>query len=160
MKRLFAFVFIVTLLATGCASLPAKERATLSLQAVQGQLEVLQDAERRLCNPVAFDADPTKPITECAGPVSQTLGLTTEKHKTFAGHMATAYSAQRRLAIALQAWKVGQPTPPDLSTLEAQIRAALALARTLASNDSQKQLIETGEATLDEILKILNAVRQ
>ena len=63
MKRslIFALVTLALVVGANCSSLPAKQKAVTSLASVQNSLEVLQDAERRLCNPVSFDADATKP---------------------------------------------------------------------------------------------------
>lgn len=152
-------VAVLTAGLAGCASLPAKQRAVLSLQATQTHLELVQDLERRLCNAQSFDVDPTRPITECAGPVATALQLTTERHRVFAGHMATAYAAQRRLGAALLLWQPGSPVPAEVSTVEAQVRAALAVARSLVEEDERRDLIDAGEALLDEVLAVVDILR-
>lgn len=155
----FALIAITLLVATGCGSLPAKERAVTSLAATQSSLEVLQDAERRTCNPVAFDADATKPILTCEGALATTLQLTTAKHQAFASSMAKAYSLQRRAAIALQSWHPGQPAPAELVGLQSQAQDLLTFLNALAANENQKQLIAAGQALLTEIQKVIAAVK-
>src|SRR5688500_11282862 len=129
MKRILTATLLGALLSLGisaCASMGAKDRAIYTHQSTQTHLEVVQDTERRLCNPAAFEADPSAPILECTGPVAAGIGLTTEKHRAFAGHMRNAYAAQIRLGSILMLWKPGAPVPVELTTLESQVTSALA----------------------------------
>src|SRR6188768_3260212 len=161
MKRslIFALVTLALVVGANCSSLPAKQKAVTSLASVQNSLEVLQDAERRLCNPVSFDADATKPILECVGPLAATTQLTTAKHQTFAAGMAKAYNLQKRAAIALQAWAPGAPAPVELSSLQTEAQSLVSFLKALAQNNDQKQLVAVGQALLDEIQKVISAVK-
>jgi hypothetical protein len=156
-KRSLSIVLLA--LSCACASLPAKEKAVTSLATIQGQLELVQDTERRACNAASFDADAMKPITECAGPLSTTLQLTTAKHQQFASGMAKAFSLQRRAAIALQAWHPGQPAPAELVGLQSQASDLLTLLQALAQTADQKQMVASGQALLSEIQAILKALK-
>lgn len=158
MRKQFGILFLVAATAF-CSSLPAKQRAVTSLASVQTQLEVLQDAERRLCNPVSFDADAMKPITACEGPMAQTVQLTTAKHQTFAAGMAKAYNIQKRAAIALQAWAPGAPAPVELSSLQTEAQSLIDFLRALASGEDQKRLVAVGQSLLDEVQKVIKAVK-
>jgi len=157
MNKLTAFALVLGL--AFCASVPAKQKAVTTLGNVQSQLEIVQDAERRTCNQVAFDADAAKPILACEGPLSTTLGLTTAKHQEFASAMAKAYSLQKRAAIALQAWSPGQPAPAELSGLQTQAQTVLDFLKALAVTDAQKQMIASGQALLSEVQKVIAAVK-
>ncbi len=159
MRSRIALVLILALTFTACASLPAKEKAVTSLASAQTSLEVMQDAERRACNPVSFDADALKPVTECTGPLSVALGLTTAKHQAFASGMAKAYNLQKRAAIALQAWKPGTPAPVELSGLQDQAQTLLDFLKALAVGADQKQLVAVAQTLLDEIQKVIHAVK-
>src|SRR6188768_723465 len=161
MKRslIFALVTLALVVGANCSSLPAKQKAVTSLASVQNSLEVLQDAERRLCNPVSFDADATKPILECVGPLAATTQLTTAKHQEFASGMAKAYNLQKRAAIALQAWAPGTPAPAELPGLQAQAQTLIDFLKALAIGVDQKQLVAVAQTLLDEIQRVINAVK-
>lgn len=159
--RLSALILAVGLALglTACQSIPAKQKAVTSLSQVQNTLEVLQDAERRLCNPISFDADATKPILECVGPLAQTAQLTTAKHQTFAAGMAKAYNLQKRAAIALQAWNPGTPAPAELPGLQSQAQTLIDFLKALAIGADQKQLVAVAQTLLDEVAKVIAAVK-
>ncbi len=156
-RMLISLSLILSL--TFCASVPAKQKAVTALSSVQTSLEVTQDAERRICNQASFDADSLKPILACEGPLSVTLGLTTAKHQTFAAGMAKAYNLQKRAAIALQAWAPGAPAPAELSSLQTEAQSLVSFLKALAQNDDQRRLVAVGQALLDEVQKVINAVK-
>ncbi len=150
---------VLALTVSACASVPAKQKAVTSLASVQTSLEVTQDAERRVCNQASFDADALKPITECTGPLSVALGLTTAKHQAFAAGMAKAYGLQVRAAIALRAWSPGTPAPVELSSLQTAAQSLVDFLRALAQNEDQKKLVAVGQSLLDEIQRVIHAVK-
>lgn len=159
MRARIILSLVLALGLTGCASVPAKQKAVTTLASVQDSLEVLQDAERRLCDPVSFDADATKPILACTGPLAATTQLTTAKHQQFAAGMAKAYNLQKRAAIALQAWAPGTPAPVELKSLQTEAQSLIDFLRALAGNEDQKKLVAVAQSLLDEIQKVMHAVK-
>lgn len=160
-------ILIAALLAivAGCASLPARQKAVQSTQAVDLALSKFQDAEWQACNGTAYLAFVNagraidRAVTTCAGPEAEALRLTTEKHQAINKQLASAFATQRKIVLVLQNWQVGQPTPAELPDLMTQSRSFLELVKTLAATDQQKQLVSLGETVLVEIQKIVDALR-
>jgi len=129
MMRLILVLALVV--STACASLPAKQRAVVSLQASELALEAAHDAER-----AAF--------------LSHVPGLTVSVHQRIAGAFVVAFDAQITAATALKAWRAGEPAPvsvaeyrhdlTDIMTLVSQV-----LPSTHATVTHAQQAIE--EAT-------------
>ena len=137
---------------SGCASLPAKEKAVESLQATEVALGAAQDAERALCNPTAAASAPTAPIVDCTGGASTAIGLTNARHQQIATALVKAFDAQAKAAVALRAWKAGDPVPTTVTDISTDAAAALAVVR---------QLLTTNPQVTDIIAKlqaVMNAV--
>lgn len=94
-------------LVASCASLQPKERAALTLNAVQTTASQVQDLEISLFN-------------------AQTQGLTAERHVAFHRGLVRLFDAVERTAIALRAWRAGDPAPASLA--EALVAAQETLA--------------------------------
>lgn len=150
---------IAIMLAASCASVPAKQRAVLANQSAGQVVWTLQDTERRLCNQASFDKDPNVPITECAGPMADAAKLTTDKHREFAKTLSQVYALRLKVDTALLLWQPGQPPPSELQSLQGQAEALLAIARSLATTDKQRELIEAGQTLIAEIEKIAKAIK-
>ncbi len=157
MKR-FGFI-LALVLAANCQSVPAKQRAVLGNQAAGQTIWALQDAERRICNQVAFDANPTEPIKECTGPAAAAANLTTEKHQAFAKNLSQAYAIRIRLDNLLLQWQPGQPEPSELKGLSDQANSILAIIRSLAMTERQKELVSLAETLMAEINKVAATIR-
>lgn len=95
------------ILAVGC-SVPLKERAVRHVQALDLVLSHAQDAELSLYE---------------SGTVA---ALTPDRHKAFHAALYTAMDATERLAIALLAWRAGDPAPDDVASVLAAAKEALA----------------------------------
>lgn len=119
---------IVLALATACASLPAKQRAVVGLQASETALEAAHDAERALCAPTA---DQTKAITHCDGPQAASLRLTDARHHDLADLFSRAFAAEQVAAKALLAWKAGDPVPTDIAGYQAIVNEIVQTVVTL-----------------------------
>lgn len=159
MKKLLSLVLLSSLALVACGA-NSKQVAVLANRAAGQQVWNIQDTERRICNQAAFDADPTEPILECAGPMAQASGLTTEKHREIAKHLSAVYAVRIRIDQALLTWQPGTPEPAGIDSMLTQANAALAVIRGLASTDEQRALVDAGEALVDEIRKIIAAFRQ
>lgn len=112
-------------LALACASLPAKQKAVVDLQASETALEAAHDAERALCSPTA---DQTKAITHCDGAQAVAIGLTDARHQQLAGLFSKAFGAETIAATALKSWQAGDPAPAsvaDYQKIVSQILAAI-----------------------------------
>ncbi len=124
MKRLIPILLVLSI---ACASLPAKQRAVVSLGASEAALEAAQTAERLLCAP---GADQTKGIAHCDGPTAATVGLTDARHLQLAGLFSRAFQAEIAAAMILQTWAPGQPTPASLTDYITIINQILQLVAT------------------------------
>src|SRR5688572_5694702 len=102
MKRL-VLTFLIALALSGCASLPLKERAVMTLDSSQQLLSQVQDTERHICNAVAFKTAPTMPIKECTGPLAAAAQLTTARHQSIAAALSRAFDAQIKASVVLRA---------------------------------------------------------
>lgn len=163
MKRyLFAPLALVTVLLTfgGCASLPAKQQSAEGHASVERSLALLQDGERRACNPQAFAKSPSSPVLACEGPLSQSLGLTTARHQEIAAVLAEAFLTQQRLGAAILLWQPGTATPTEISDFEKQVQAALRMLQALAPGEDQKRLISAAQAVIDELKRVVAAARK
>lgn len=117
---LLAFLVMAS---SACASLPLKERATVSLNASEIALEGSHNAERRFCSP---NADQTQTITHCDGLAASAIGLTDAKHQALARIYSRAFAAQIVAAQALLAWRAGDPAPVSLTQYQAVILEIIA----------------------------------
>ncbi len=122
MKRLI--VFVVALSLSGCASLPLKQQAVVSLQASETALESSHDAERALCSPTA---NPTTAITHCDGAAAATIGLTDARHQALARLYSKAFAIEDQAQAALKAWRAGDPKPSSLAEYEGIVNDLIAL---------------------------------
>ena len=110
----------------GCASLPLKQKAVVSLQASETALEAAHDAERALCSPTA---DQTKAITHCDGTQAVAIGLTDARHHDLAVLFVKAFGIEIDAATALKAWKAGDPAPSSVAEYQQVIDQILALVK-------------------------------
>jgi hypothetical protein len=164
MKSRFT-ALILALALTGCASLPARQKAVQSTQAVDFALSTFQDAEWRLCNATAYQSfltagrSLTAAVTACAGPEAEAAALTTAKHQAINRQLAEAFGLQKKIVVLLQGWQQGQPPPADLNELMTRSQSFLDMVKTLATTDQQKKLISLGETVLVEVQKIVAAIQ-
>jgi len=93
--------------------------------------------EAGICDPVKAKADPTAPILECAGPLAAAAKLTTERHREFSARMLKAFELHKDAVERLNTWKPGEPIPVNVSTLQTQVEAILALSQGLGGSDAQ-----------------------
>jgi len=146
--KVSGIVLTLALFSGACASLPAKQKAVVSLQASELALEGAHETERNLCSPTA---DKTQPITHCEGVTAATLQLTDARHQQLATLFSRAFEAEGKAAQALKAWQAGEPAPASLAeyrkviqdTLDAVLaglpNAATLIAKIKAAVDSAAQ---------------------
>jgi len=148
MRRILFVVALLTLV-TACASLPAKQNATISLQASEVALESAHDAERLLCSPTA---DPSAAITHCDGSGAAALGLTDAKHQQLARLFSTAFGAEIAAANALTIWRAGDPPPSTVAEYQRDLDDILAAVK-LTFPSTQVAVTKT-QTAVDEAAKI------
>lgn len=127
------------LLLAGCASVPVKQRATLGLQAAHAAVGGAQDVERALY----------------AAPGA---GITPETHGAFARFFERYFVAEERVAVALLAWRAGDPPPADLAEAVAVLREALATAGTLTDGAEKASLVGKINGGIREVERVLAAL--
>ena len=137
---------------TACASVPLKQRATLSVQSVEIGLGAIQDAERQLCDPVAAAVRPPVPIPRCQGPVAASIGLTTARHQAFARRLVTAFDLQLKTATALLAWRAGDPAPASLDELRTVLNEILNFIRELVAHKDVRSVTLQVQAVMNSIV--------
>lgn len=153
-RRAIAIGAVVGLAA--CASVPVKEKATLTLQASEVALANAQDAERSLCDASATAA---VAVTHCTNPAAAAVGLTDAKHQEAARAFAKAFTAQAQSATALLAWRAGEPAPMTLTEYASDARDVLAVVRTLTGNNATaKTIADQIQAVLDGIERVNAAI--
>jgi hypothetical protein len=113
MNRLALVTALALVVSLGC-SVSLKERAVRQVQAVDAVLSQTQDTEISL-----FES----------GTVS---GLTADRHKRFHAALAKAFDGVERTAIALRAWRAGDPVPNDTASILEAANEALAVLGEIA----------------------------
>lgn len=151
MKRLIFACLLIALALPACA-LKYKTVAVKSAVAVEKALGSLQDIEFATC-----DASVVKPLAPATcTPAAAALGLTTARHQAFNAKLAKAFHAQGQLAVALEAYRAGDPAPASFDELATVVGELKALAKELGSNARVDQILSTIElvlTTMDDIAK-------
>lgn len=102
-----ALLVALIVMVSACASLPVKEKAVKSTQTVEIALGAAQDFER---------------ATFAAGTLPW---LTVERHQAISRSFSNAFATQIKLAVALKAWRSGDPKPKDVDQLAVDVGEAL-----------------------------------
>jgi uncharacterized protein YceK len=144
-RNIIAVLAIVAL--AGCASVPVKQKASETHQALRTALTSADDLERALCG-----MTPAAP-NHCTTTAAATVGLTDAVHQDVSRRFAHAYEADQKVAAALIAWKAGDPAPADLAGLLADAQAALVAVKPLTG--SGQQLTGKVQAWLDEVQSLV-----
>lgn len=123
-----------------CASLPVKEQAVKTTQTAEIALGAAQDFER------ATFASGTAPW------------LTVERHQAISRAFSTAFGTQVKLAIALDAWRAGDPKPADIDQLTKDVNDTLKVIQAaIADNPKAKgasDLLAKVQTIVDEVAKL------
>lgn len=155
MKRVFLSLIAVCVMfvsTSGCASVPIKEKMVTGLQVSETLLAQAQDTERFLCSP---ETSPGVPIQSCQGATATAAGLTTEKHRAISAALATAFAAQGQAAIAMQAWRSGDPVPTTLPALAQAVKEALQVVRQLTVTAEVSSMLSRLQQLLDQTDQLL-----
>lgn len=147
MKRFPPFVAILLLAA--CASLPVKQKAVVGLQASEMALESAHDIERSLC----FVTPATESGGHCTNPLAAEFKLTDALHQHMAGLFSHAFTIQIKAAMALQAWRAGEPAPDGVAQYRQDVQDILGLAQSLTGAGAQSFITKAQQA-VDEAAKI------
>lgn len=143
--------WILVVVTVACASVPLKERVSNGHQLARAALVALDEAERALCTPIP--ATPNK----CANPLAAQAGLTDARHQAFSARLVDAFTADSKVAIAIIAWKAGDPAPTDLTTLEADAQAALVAAEEIGVASG---LVSKAQRFLDDVRTLAGSFRR
>ena len=161
---LIAALLALAVSPVGCASVPARQKAVVSLQSVQVALGKIQDAEREICNTALYRSldvleqwSVAMPV--CEGPNAAAARLTTEKHKEISSVLAKAFALNQRAATALLIWQPGSPEPGEVTQLMGQAKSFLSVAQSLAATEQQKALVSLAAALIKEIEDVIDAVK-
>ncbi len=133
----------------GCASLPVKQRAVVSLQASETALEAAHDAERLLCSPTA---DQTKAITHCDGAQAAAIGLTDDVHRRLARLFSIAFDAQEKAALVLKTWRAGDPAPASFADYRRVASEILGLVGEIVPKE--QDAVAKAQQAVDEAAKV------
>lgn len=125
--------------AVGCAHIPVKQKATLGLQAAHTAVAGAQDIERGLY-------------------AARLAGLTPEKHGQFAGFFSAYFDAEQRVALALRAWRAGDPAPESLADAMTVLREAVDTAVTLSDGAEKDSIIGKLGTGIRHVQAVLDAV--
>ena len=139
---------LLLLLLAGCASLPLKQQAVVSLQASETALEAAHDLERGFC----FVTPATEAGGHCTNPLAATLHLTDATHQRLADLFSRAFALEIKAAIALKAWRAGEPAPTDVAGYQKDISDILAVVKTLAPGAAP--IVAKAQAAVDEAAKV------
>jgi hypothetical protein len=153
MKYLCRVLVVALVVTAACASLPAKQRAVVGLQASETALEAAHDAERALCAP---SANQSQPIVQCDGAQAAAIGLTDARHQQLARVFATAFASEAHAATALKAWQAGDPAPVTVADYHKDVTAVLALVANLIP--SAQSVVTKVQTAVDEAAAIAKLV--
>lgn len=139
LRHRVAVIVAAVIVLSACASVPLKQKATLGLQAAHTAVGTAQDTERALY-------------------AAKTAGLTPEKHGQIAKLFEVYFGAEEKVAVALLAWRAGDPTPADLPTAMRALRDALNLAGQLTAGADRQSLVGAISKGIMEVQNVLNAL--
>ena len=132
--RSYLTICLVALLcAGGCAHPGLKDQAIGKLQATVALTGTAQDYEIAAYHAKTFPA------------------LTDQAHVSIQQAFVKIFDVQGKAAVAVDAWRAGDPAPTDLQTYVTDIRDALAVA---------KQLVPQAAPLLDKIQAALDSAAQ
>jgi len=145
---------------TGCASLPAKQRAVVSLQSVESALGAAQDFER--ANYIALGENVTAPpaLRKYCPPSALAAPLPTNAtvHQVVSCLFVQAFSSQIASAQALQNWSAGAAPPTFLGELRGEVDAIFGIVKGLSANTNQQQFLTLTQNTVDSVLSVVQLV--
>ncbi len=132
-------IIAMSLMALNACSVSLKQNVTLSLQTSEAALEGAQTIERTLC----FNAPATESGPVCTNQLGIAAGLNKmvqnpnaaqqmiTTHQLIAFYFDQAFGYVKLAAIALPAWKAGDPAPTSVVQYQADALAVLAEAQKL-----------------------------
>jgi len=139
---------------SACASVPPRQAAIVSVQAVEKALDTAQTAERQVC----FVNPSTESGPHCTNPIAATVGLTDARHQQIAAALRDAFLTQAKVVDALALWAPGQPAPTSLATLTTQVQSALTVAQALVPQGQGATILADIQAVITAAQKIAAAV--
>jgi len=165
-RPLLAILVLSTFLFSGCAhALNAKQQASQAHQTVHAALTTLDDYERTVCqpNPAAVNHCQRVPVI-----------IPDAKHQEFSRAMVSAYDLDKKVGLAIIAWKpclpntgvngipcTPTPIPTDVTSLRATVEQLITIGTSFRtpSPDIQKY-IDLARAVLNPLADIEAALRK
>lgn len=130
---------VLMLFVTACANMSLKTKAVASLQATMAATGSAQDYEVAAYHAKTF------------------ASLDDKAHLAISQAFVKIFDVQGKAAVAVDAWRAGEPPPQDLATYIRDISDALSVAKQVAP--SATGVIEKIQAALDAANSILTAMR-
>jgi hypothetical protein len=156
---LLPFAFACLTIA-GCASLPAKQKATLTLQSVETALGTAQDLERANHTALGLDAPATPAEAKlCTAPASMLVLPPNPTHHQVLGCLfAVAFDGQNKASIALQAWQAGQTPPTFVAELKDETGTLFTFAQGVVHGQQAQAILEHLKSAVDTALSVYQLV--
>lgn len=160
MKRLLVLLIALASLSIlqACGQISLHERSVLTIQGTEKLLAEVQDTERQLCNQAAYAAAPDVAVKECAGPLAEAVQLTTARHQAIHAGLSRAFAVQIKAAIAVRAWRPGDPMPSDVPELLKATVEVKAVLDQLAPNSRVTEILGTIIQVRDDLEELVAAV--
>ena len=138
-RRRVITLTVLALFVASCANLSLKTKAVVSLQASMAATGAAQDYEISAYNAKTF------------------ASLNDQAHLAISKAFVTIFDIQAKTAIAVDAWRAGDPPPQALADYIRGINDALTVAKQVAPDAAG--VVEQIQIALDAANKILTAMR-
>jgi hypothetical protein len=162
MKRIAtAFVLsVVVALSAACASMPAKQRAQVTLTSVETAVAALQDFERanyaQMNENVPAPQQLRKfcPASALPAPLPENATI----HQVVSCLFAQVFNSQITSSKALLNYNATGAPPTALGALRGQVDTLFDIIKGLSNNANQQQALALAKSTVDSVLSVINLV--
>ena len=151
-------LLLVVACTVSCASLNLKQQAATDLQAVQTALGVAPDFERANYPAIGLDTPASDRLKSFCPTSLVELPMTATKHQVISCFFALAFDAQVKAAVALLAWKPGDPSPLNIAVLQADVDLIFSVAQDVTPGLAQQQLVQQIHAAIEAVLSTLKMI--
>lgn len=143
-----------------CASMPAKQRAVVSLQSVESALGAAQDFERANYVALGENVPASAALRKLCPPsaLPAQLPANATVHQVVSCLFVQAFNSQMASAQALQTWSAGTAPPTFLGELRGEVDAIFGIVKGLSQNTNQQQFLTLTQNTVDSVLSVVQLV--
>lgn len=151
-------IVLASLSMTACASMPAKQKAAISLQAIETGLGSAQDFERANYTAMGETVVASASLRKyCpASALGQSLPANATVHQVVSCLFVQAFASQAASSKALQTWQAGTAPPTVLGELRGEVDTLFAVVKGFSANTNQQQLLTLAQNTVDSVLSVVN----